>query len=124
GQQGIELGLTDLCAEEADFGEVVHRGVEERFAFVPWGQGERLNRNTDRVLTLLGALSDIYEVVVVVTGKVGLGSSLPLFAGAGAKCLFLTDDTAGSVASVREIKALGFDDVRPIATAERQSEVA
>lgn len=124
GQQGIELGLTDLCAEQADFGDVVHRGVEERFAFVPWGQGERLNRNTDRVLTLLGALSDIYEVVVVVTGKVGMGSSLPLFAGAGAKCLLLTEDAAGAGSAVREIKALGFDDVRPIATAEPQSEVA
>ena len=124
GQQGIELGLTDLCAEDADFGDVVHRGVEERFAFVPWGQGERLNRNTDRVQTLLGALADIYEVVVVVTGKVGMGSSLPLLAGAQAKCLLLTDDATGAGGAVREIRALGFDDVRVIATAERQSEVA
>lgn len=124
GQQGIELGLTDLCAEEADFGDVVHRGVEERFAFVPWGQGERLNRNTERALTLVGALSDIYEVVVVVTGKVGMGSSLPLFAGAEAKCLLLTDDVTGAGNAVSEIRALGIDDVRLIATAERQSEVA
>lgn len=124
GEQGVELGLTDLCAEQADFGDVVHRGVEERFAFVPWGQGARLNRNTDRVLTLVGALSDIYEVVIVVTGMVGMGSSLPLFSGAQAKCVLLTEDEAGAVSAIREIKALGFDDVRPIATAVRQSEVA
>lgn len=124
GQQGIELGLTDLCAGEADFGEVVHRGLEERFGFVPWGQGERLSPNPDRALTLIDALSDIYEVVIVVTGKVGMGSSLPLFAGAGAKCLLLADDEARARETRRDVASLGFDDLRVIPTGERQSEVA
>ncbi|WMT90754.1 GumC family protein [Pelagibacterium sp. H642] len=122
GQQGIELGLTDLCAGDADFGEVVHRGIEERFGFVPWGQGERLSPNPDRILTLIDALADIYEVVIVVTGGVGMGSNLPLFADAGAKCLLLAHDETGETR--REVAMLGFDELRVIPTHERQSEVA
>lgn len=124
GQQGIELGLTDLCAQEADFGDVVHRGVEERFGFVPWGQHERLNRDTERALTLVEALSDIYEVVVVVTGRIGMGSSLPLFATEGARCLLLTAGDTRAEDAEQEITALGFDNIRIIAAHERQSEVA
>ena len=123
-QQGIELGLTDLCAEGAEFGDVVHRGADERFAFVPWGQGTRLNRNTERVATLVEALSDIYEVIVVVTGRVGMTSSLPLFAGVDGKCVLLSSSGPNSASATRDIAALGFDDVRVITAAERQSEVA
>jgi len=124
GEQGIEPGLTDLCAQNADFGDVVHRGLEERFAFVPWGQGERLSPNGERVPTLIEALSDIYEFVIVVTGKVGIGSSLPLFAGLGAKCLLISGDDAKAIHARREVAALGFDDIAIIAAADRQSEVA
>lgn len=124
GQQGIEPGLTDLCAQEADFGDVVHRGMEERFAFVPWGQGEHLRPATDRVLTLIDALSDIYEVIVVVTGKVGMGSSLPLFTGAGAKCLLLANDDSALGDTRSEVASLGFEDLRVIAAAGPRSEVA
>ncbi|WP_332714807.1 GumC family protein [Pelagibacterium mangrovi] len=124
GQQGIEPGLTDLCAQEADFGDVVHRGMEERFAFVPWGQGEHLRPATDRVLTLIDALSDIYEVIVVVTGKVGMGSSLPLFTGAGAKCVLLANDDSALGDTRSEVASLGFEDLRVIAAAGPRSEVA
>ncbi|HWJ87516.1 MAG TPA: GumC family protein [Pelagibacterium sp.] len=123
GQQGIELGLSDLCAEDADFGDVVHRGNDDRFAFVPWGQGERLTRNIDRAGTLVEALADIYEVVIVVTGKVGVGSSLPLFAQLSGKCVALSS-AAGRVETRHEIAALGFDDIQIITTAQRQSDVA
>ncbi|MBN15703.1 MAG: hypothetical protein CMJ15_10885 [Pelagibacterium sp.] len=124
GQQGIELGLTDLCAEGAEFGDVVHRGADDRFAFVPWGQGTRLNRNTERVATLVEALSDIYEAIVIVTGRVGMTSSLPLFTGIEGKCVLLSSAGTSNSAEAREIAALGFSDIRVIATAEPQSEVA
>jgi polysaccharide biosynthesis transport protein len=110
-QQGIELGLTDLCAEEADFGDVVHRGVEERFAFVPWGQSGALQRNTERVATLVDALDDIYEAVIVVTGKVGMTSALPLFAGAGGACVLIAAEDANIDSIRKEIEALGFSPV-------------
>jgi hypothetical protein len=98
--------------------------MEERFAFVPWGQGEHLRPATDRVLTLIDALSDIYEVIVVVTGKVGMGSSLPLFTGAGAKCLLLANDDSALGDTRSEVASLGFEDLRVIAATGPRSEVA
>lgn len=123
-QQGIELGLTDLCAEEADFGDVVHRGVEERFAFVPWGQGATLQRNTSRVATLVDALDDIYEAVIVVTGKIGMTSALPLFAEGGGTCVLLAAEGADVETPRKEIEALGFSEVLLVSNAAARSEVA
>lgn len=124
GQQGIELGLTDLCSEDADFGDVVHRGVEERFAFVPWGQGATLERHTDRAVTLVDALDDIYEAVIVVTGKVGMTSTLPLFAGAGGACVLIASEHANVEGIRKEIEALGFSHVLLVTSEEIRSEVA
>ncbi len=123
-QRGVELGLTDLCSGEADFGDVVHRGIEERFAFVPWGQDDRLSRNTEQATTLVEALSDIYELVVVVTGKVGLRSSLPLFSDLGAKCLVVADGAQDTRRLVEEIESLGFSDVEIMGGQQSKSEVA
>ncbi|WP_196259007.1 GumC family protein [Pelagibacterium limicola] len=123
-QQGIELGLTDLCAEEADFGDVVHRGVEQRFAFVPWGQGAALQRNTERAATLVDALDDIYEAVVVVTGKVGMTSALPLFAGSESTCVLIAAEGANAESTRKEIDALGFSQVLMATSGSTQSEVA
>lgn len=123
-QQGIELGLTDLCAEEADFGDVVHRGVEERFAFVPWGQGGALQRNTERAATLVDALDDIYEAVIVVTGGVGMTSALPLFSGAGGACALIAPEGAVTDGARKEIEALSFSPVLLVTGGVRRSEVA
>lgn len=123
-QQGIELGLTDLCAEEADFGDVVHRGVEERFAFVPWGQGGALQRNTERAATLVDALDDIYEAVIIVTGKAGMTSTLPLFAEAGGACALIAPEGVAIEGTRKEIEALGFFPVLLVTGGARRSEVA
>ena len=122
GSQGIELGLADLCAQEADFGEVVHRGMNERFAFVPWGQAGRLEHNVERARTLVEALSDIYEVVIIVTGEPGAESSLALFGGVGAKCLLLVaeDDAVRD----EQVVVPGYDKVQTIPAAYKRSEVA
>lgn len=123
-QQGLELGIADLVVGEADYGDVVHRGPEERFAFVPWGQNAVLARNTDRITTLVDALGDIYEAVIVVTGKVGMSSSLPLFAEAGGCCVLLAQDPARAETAQADIEALGFSPVYVVAAANLQSEVA
>lgn len=123
-QQGIELGLTDLCAEEADFGDVVHRGVEERFAFVPWGQGGALQRNTERVATLVDALDDIYEAVIIVTGKAGMTSTLPLFAATDSACALIAPEGFAVEGTRKEIEALGFSPVLLVTGSARRSEVA
>jgi polysaccharide biosynthesis transport protein len=80
GRMSQEPGLTDLSSERASFGDVVHR-VRDGLAEVPWGQEATLERRSARPLTLLEALTDIYEVVIVMTGKIGMASTLPTFAG-------------------------------------------
>jgi polysaccharide biosynthesis transport protein len=80
GRTSQEPGLTDLSTERASFGDVVHR-VRDGLAEVPWGQEAALERRSTRPLTLIEALTDIYEVVIVMTGKIGMASTLPMFAG-------------------------------------------
>ncbi|RDE08959.1 GumC family protein [Pelagibacterium lacus] len=125
GAPGIELGLTDLCAEAADFGDVVHRGGDKgQFAYVPWGQAESLALHSPRPVTLVEALSDIYECVVVVTGQTGTGSSLPMFAGTGARCLLLCQDAADCDAIERDVAQLGFARIDRIALPSGRARVA
>jgi uncharacterized protein involved in exopolysaccharide biosynthesis len=80
GRTSTELGLTDLSMDRASFGDVVHR-VREGLAEVPWGHQATLERRSTRPLTLIEALTDIYEVVIVETGRIGMASALPVFAG-------------------------------------------
>ena len=72
-----EPGITDLAAEEASFGDVVQKTADEGLAEVPWGHLDGLDAARRGPLTLVEALSDIYEVVVVETGRLGSESSLP-----------------------------------------------
>ncbi len=75
-----QLGLTDLTANLAEFGDVVQTSDIEGLTEVCWGTLPRLAPNSDRPATLVEALADIYEVVIVIAGTVGAGSNLKLFA--------------------------------------------
>ena len=111
-----QLGLSDLCAGQASYGDVVHK-VRVGLAEVPWGRGAALDRRSPRPLTLLEALSDIYELVVVSTGRVGLNSTLPLFAGADGRVVMVKrPGTAPATldAMTAEVSALGFGRVQNI----------
>lgn len=81
GEQGDVPGLSDLCAGDASFGDIVHRGRRSNTAEVPWGRHQRLDHRSFSAVTLAEALADIYEVVLISTGRPGIASSLPLFAG-------------------------------------------
>jgi hypothetical protein len=119
-------GITDLCAERASFGDVVHK-VSDGLAEVPWGTLQSLERRSMRPVTLIEALSDIYEVVIVATGRVGLGSNLPVFAGVKARLVLVrhpgSADTVTEAISA-EISALGFDGAQAVAVPEPQAAVA
>jgi hypothetical protein len=81
-------------------------------AEVAWGRLPTIDRRSARPATLIEALADIYHVVIVDTGRVGMASSLPLFADTRAGVVLVASDIA-SVQSVVEaradIKALGFE---------------
>ncbi len=126
GRPSAAPGLTDLCAEQASFGDVVHR-VREGLAEVPWGERAVLDRRSMRPLTLIEALSDIYEVVIVSTGRVGLNSTLPLFVAGGAR-LVVVRQPATPEALVEAVSAdaasLGFETVQSVVAPELESAVA
>jgi hypothetical protein len=126
GRASNSPGLTDLCADEATYGDIVHK-VRDGLAEVPWGQRETMDRRSMKPLTLVEALADIYEVVVISTGRVGLNSSLPLFAGTGARLVIVrqpaTPATVVAMATT-DAAALGFDVIDSVAASERQYEVA
>jgi succinoglycan biosynthesis transport protein ExoP len=119
-------GLTDLSAGRATFGDVVHK-LRGGLAEVPWGQMPVLDRRSDRPLTLVEALADVYEVVIVSTGRISVNSSLPMFAGLASRLVivFREETPAAYVEAVADdARSLGFPEVENVILAEPQSAVA
>ncbi|MEO6395078.1 MAG: GumC family protein [Devosia sp.] len=126
GRTSNAAGITDLCAEAASFGDVVHK-VREGLAEVPWGQQRTLERRSMRPVTLIEALSDIYEVVVVVTGRIGMGSSLPVFAGVKGRLVMVRQPAmplAATEAALAEVGPLGFEITQAVSVPDYQTAVA
>jgi uncharacterized protein involved in exopolysaccharide biosynthesis len=97
-----DAGLSDLSTDEASFGDVVHKSSDNSFAEVPWGQGATIDRRSPKPLTLIEALGDIYEVVVLMTGRVGMTSTLPLFADLEGRLVLVASDDATDVEDLRQ----------------------
>ena len=119
-------GITDLCAEQVGFGDVVHK-VREGLAEVPWGHLVSLERRSMKPVTLVEALADIYEVVIVATGRVGLNSSLPVFAGANGRLVTVRRPETHEAlveAAAADAAALGFEVTDCVMVPELQSAVA
>lgn len=126
GETSALLGLTDLAAEQADYGDVMQR-AGDNLAEVPWGRLPSLDRRSSRPSTLIEALADIYHVVIVDTGRVGVASSLPLFSGARATVVLVTSEDASPVAigvARRDIAALGFELGRVVSLPAVRADVA
>lgn len=108
---GDEPGLADLSLDAASFGDVVQKSADNSFAEVPWGQGRTIDRNSTKPMTLVEALGDIYEVVVLMTGRVGATSTLPLFDGLDGRLVLVAGagDDFDSVGQTRErLLSAGF----------------
>ena len=111
GRLSPELGITDLAAEKASFGDVVHK-VGEGLAAVPWGQQAALERRSMKPVTLIEALTDIYEVVIVATGRIGVTSALPTFTGIDCRLVLVAGDHADRDAvqsTLAEAATLGYE---------------
>ena len=108
---GDEPGLADLSIGAASFGDVVQKSADNSFAEVAWGQGRIIDRTSTKPLTLVEALGDIYEVVLLMTGRVGKASTLPMFQGLDGRLVLVAgdDDDLGAVARDREhLQDAGF----------------
>jgi len=79
GRRGAVAGLTELSTGAASFGDVVQKSADNSYAEVAWGQGATLDRDSAKPLTLVEALGDLYEVVVVLTGRLDRRSTLAGF---------------------------------------------
>lgn len=126
GRQSAELGLTDLSVDRASFGDVVHR-VREGLAEVPWGQAATLERRSMRPTTLIEALTDIYEVAIVLTGRIGMSSSLPVFSGVPCRLVLVGSDALSREAveaAVEEAANLGYEVGQIVRAPRPQTEVA
>jgi hypothetical protein len=125
GEVSSAPGISDLAADRCDYGDVVQRASEE-LAEVAWGQLPTIDRRSSRPSTLVEALADIYHVVIVDTGRVGMVSSLPLFTETRAGVVLVASDAAvQSVVEARaDIKALGFEVGRVVTLPTEQAAVA
>ena len=107
-----EPGLSDLARGSASFGDVVHKSADNSFAEVPWGRLAAVDFGNTRPLTLVEALGDIYEVVIVNTGVLGPGKPLTLLAELGGRLVLVptSADDLTSVAAARDrLRGVGFD---------------
>lgn len=114
-------GLTDLSSGVASFGDVVQKSADNSFAEVSWGQGGDVDARSSRPLTLVEALGDIYEVVVVLTGQVTGKSTLAYFAELGGRVVLVTgDETNVDLAdnARRDLEAAGLPGVEIVPLAE------
>lgn len=114
GRRTAEIGLSDLSHDRASFGDVVQKSADNSFAEVPWGTLGTVARDSSKPLTLVEALGDIYEVVIVLTGRMGTGSTLPLFDGMGGRLVLVAgdgDDFGAVSARRRKLLKSGFDTV-------------
>lgn len=125
GIPSAEPGLTDLAADKASFGDVVHK-VTTGLAAVPWGHQDVLERRSMKPVTLIEALTDIYEVVIVSTGRIGVSSSLPIFSGLDCRLVLVTGDHADRdvvQSTLAEAATLGYE-VGQMVSAPPQRSVA
>ena len=122
----IEPGLTDLAADMAGFGDVVFKDAHQQLAEIPWGHLATLDTGSPRPATLVEALSDIYEVVLVMTGPFGRDdSAAPIFATADARLVLVgSADRARLDACRDEALRLGYEHIEALAVPAWRAEVA
>lgn len=112
GRPSTDAGLTDLSAGSASFGDVVNKSADNSFAEVYWGTGRAIARSSSKPMTLVEALGDIYEVVLLMTGPVGISSSLPFFEGLEGRLVLVAgpEDDLDAVAGTRQLlTSAGFE---------------
>ncbi|RUT32556.1 hypothetical protein EMQ25_05220 [Arsenicitalea aurantiaca] len=122
-----EAGLTDLTNERASFGDVIHKGANEALGEVPWGRQRAVDRRSMKAATLVEALTDVYEVVLVATGRIGMASTLPLFTGLDCRLvLVIAEDMpdARIEAALDDAASLGFEAAQLVCPPARRARVA
>jgi len=119
-----EPGISDLSLGAVSFGEVVHKNADIGFAEVPWGRSAEFDLNSSRPLTLVEALGDLYEVVLVSTGPIGRRSTLSAFTDIADRVVLVSADstTETQVADLRtELDRAGYRNVTIVREPAREA---
>lgn len=127
GAMSDRAGITDLSANRAEFGEVVQASDIDGLSEVCWGTLPRLAQNSERAATLVAALADIYEVIIVMVGTVGAGSNLRQFANINARLVMAAGqnvDPQRHANIVAHASEWGFEDMQLIHAAVDAADVA
>lgn len=127
GVESIEPGISDLALDAASFGDVVFKSDRDGFAEVPWGHMTELNLASGKPMTLVEALTDIYESVIVLTGLSDAHSSLPAFERLECRVVLVArgevdEETLSAFGG--EVLAMGFPYPQVVFAPTRQAEVA
>jgi len=127
GRASASAGISDLAVGEVSYGDVVHETEEEGLAEIPWGRHNLLDLDSSRPVTLIEALSDLYEIVIVLAGRFVPGSAGARFAVLNARLVLA--GAAGADPSVVEpaldlATASGWRRVEAIAVPLPEAEVA
>jgi polysaccharide biosynthesis transport protein len=120
GRRTTNAGLSDLSTGAASFGDVVQKSADHSFAEVTWGQGAVVDPTSPRPLTLIEALGDIYEVVVVLAGHVGRTSMLSRLTELGGRVVLVAGDETSpqqAEAARQQLRAAGLTRVDIAASA-------
>lgn len=121
-----DLGISDLSAGEASFGDVVFKSHREGLAEVPWGQRDVIDPASGKPLTLVEALNDIYEVVIVMIGSTA-SHTMPSFSGLECRVVVACDHDPANGEIDRfsaDSLGLGFPFPQTVGLPARHAEVA
>ncbi|HVW91224.1 MAG TPA: hypothetical protein VHB74_01315, partial [Devosia sp.] len=125
GRVSLEPGISDLAADEVSYGDVVHEAGDRGLAEIPWGQQKELDLDSAKPVTLIEALSDLYEIVVVAAGRFSPGSAGARFGVLNARLVLAGDGADPAAAEVARglAAASGYRRIEAIALPP-QAEVA
>lgn len=73
--RGAAPGISDLSVGRASFADIIHGTGRNEAALIPWGRQETLYASARQVRTLLLALVELYDVVVITLAPDADGSS-------------------------------------------------
>jgi tyrosine-protein kinase Etk/Wzc len=121
----VEPGVTDLAADMAGFGDVVYKAAHQQLAEIPWGQLSALDPDSVKPATLIEALSDVYEVVLVMAGSLSRDSSIGLFGKLDARLVLVGSTDAARLEACRSAALrLGYEHIEALALPAWRAEVA
>ncbi|NOZ32912.1 MAG: GumC family protein, partial [Alphaproteobacteria bacterium] len=120
-------GISDLSADLVDFGEVIFSSEEGDLIEVYWGTRPAINESSDKPLTLIKALGDICEIVVVFAGNADAAAGLALFSGVEGAVVLVAGaplDAGARRSAINQAAALGFERSRVVVAGAQKSKIA